>query len=60
MGKYYNFNGQIAGVRLILGEGGLIVTVDDLKKFGGKKPELPKIPQVKKTIIEEEKVMKRE
>ena len=37
----------------MLGDGGLIETGDDLKKFAGRKPHFPKIQSVRKTIFEE-------
>lgn len=59
MANYHSFNGHLAAFKLILGDGGLIGSADDLRKISGSKPEYPKLKTIEQTILEEQKVMKR-
>lgn len=58
--NYPSFNGHIANVKLNLGPGGYIDTLDELKKVLPKIPQVPELPVVKKTILEAAKDFKRD
>lgn len=51
--NYYSFNGHLSTFKLVLGEGGLISSADDLRKLAGNHPDYPKLKTIKETILEE-------
>jgi hypothetical protein len=56
LANYHNFNGQIAKVKLVIGDGAFIPTPENLREWisgNAKKPIQPKLEPISKAIIQE-------